>query len=467
MSLPRRLPAFAAILILLVSLTTGTSQAGVQSGTRQVTIPYSGSLAGADGAAVTGVYAFDFALYDVAGGGTALWSETQPAVPVRSGVFAVSLGAARAIPGTLLQDTPLWLEVAVRGSGEAFATVLTPRQRVYPAPASAAQPDTPPSCPHDHLGETWLWYGTSDGLVLHGAVPWAGGALHVQNDANGPAVWAVNTAGGNAVRGDGYGSSIGVYGEGADGPGVAGNSAGNDGVSGGTSATDKSGVYAHAHGAGFNYGLTAESESGRGVYGIDGGSNPDDSYAVYAQGDIRTTDDVYIGDALTVAGVATFSGGKVGYVVDIAQNDDTVDLQPGDLVAISGVGPAVVGEIPVIKVRRATAADAGAVAGVVAQHYIPAAPVDTNDPAGKAESRVDDGAISPGGYLTVVTLGAFATLKVDASFGVIAPGDLLVASPNPGYAMRSAAPAAGTIVAKALGELNSGTGTIAVIVTLQ
>ena len=47
------------------------------------------------------------------------------------------------------------------------------------------------------------------------------------------------------------------------------------------------------------------------------------------------------------------------------------------------------------------------------------------------------------------------------------PGDLLVASPHAGYAMRADSLSSGTIVGKALGELQSGTGTIAVMVTLQ
>jgi hypothetical protein len=44
---------------------------------------------------------------------------------------------------------------------------------------------------------------------------------------------------------------------------------------------------------------------------------------------------------------------------------------------------------------------------------------------------------------------------------------LLVASPNPGYAMRADSPQPGTIIGKALGELRDGTGVIPVIITLQ
>ena len=45
------------------------------------------------------------------------------------------------------------------------------------------------------------------------------------------------------------------------------------------------------------------------------------------------------------------------------------------------------------------------------------------------------------------------TCNVDATLGAIRPGDLLVSSPNAGYAVRSDAPAPGTIVGKALEAL--------------
>jgi hypothetical protein len=58
----------------------------------------------------------------------------------------------------------------------------------------------------------------------------------------------------------------------------------------------------------------------------------------------------------------------------------------------------------------------------------------------------------------------FATGRADASFGVILPGDLLAASVNPGFAMKAATGAPGTIVAKALERLEAGTGLIRVLV---
>jgi hypothetical protein len=56
---------------------------------------------------------------------------------------------------------------------------------------------------------------------------------------------------------------------------------------------------------------------------------------------------------------------------------------------------------------------------------------------------------------------------VDASFGAIAPGDLLVSAPTPGHAMREAAPLPGTVVGKALEPLAAGQGIIRVLVMLR
>jgi hypothetical protein len=59
-------------------------------------------------------------------------------------------------------------------------------------------------------------------------------------------------------------------------------------------------------------------------------------------------------------------------------------------------------------------------------------------------------------------------VKVSAENGAIHPGDLLVTSATPGYAMYGGAnPPIGTILGKALGSLDSGTGVIQVLVMLH
>jgi len=67
----------------------------------------------------------------------------------------------------------------------------------------------------------------------------------------------------------------------------------------------------------------------------------------------------------------------------------------------------------------------------------------------------------------IVLVGKYE-VKVDATREAIEPGDLLVSSSVPGYATKAPAdPKAGTIIGKALESLNSGTGKILVLVTLQ
>jgi hypothetical protein len=61
--------------------------------------------------------------------------------------------------------------------------------------------------------------------------------------------------------------------------------------------------------------------------------------------------------------------------------------------------------------------------------------------------------------------GAIVLCRVDATYGAIAPNDLLVASSTPGYAMRAGeSPRQGTVVGKALEAWEAGTGTIRVLV---
>jgi len=482
------------------ALPPAKAGASTQAG---VTIPYPGSLTDETGQPVTdGAYDFVFTLYEAESGGESLWTEAQAGVAVQNGTFTALLGNVTPLPKEILGGAH-WLEVAVRGPEEAEFTPLSPRQELSAAaPASPASPSNGLACPHDHFGEIWTGNSIEAGLIVDNGNTTSGDGIRGYTSAPG-----VNTAGlfgvnDNADAGGpgtyGYSTKqAGVYGKGgSDSPltyplgggsgvygvgptGVYGYAAGTgagDGVVGTTTASGMSGVYGYATNS---YGVTGRStnsyavqgisENSAGVYGEDAGANPDDSYAVYANGDIYADDDLVVADHLTVWGTSTFVGAKTGYVVDVAQNDDSVSLHTGDVVVISGAGPALLGEIPVIKVRLAKEGETGAVIGVVDQRYVPAPTIVQTDAYGemKAEAVFDNAAIAPGEYLTVVTLGSFKGIKVDASYEAIAPGDLLVASPNPGYAMRAIDPAPGTIIGKALGALESGTGVIPVVVTLQ
>lgn len=447
MSTKRVLLAVLIASAMVLAIGIGSGRAGIVQALPQlekvkqekVTIPYAGSLSGPAGQPVAnGLYDFSFALYAAETGGELLWSEVQEGVTVNNGVFEVAIGSAAIIPAAVLDGDALWLAVEVRGPAESRFTQLLPRHRL--SLDLIAVPDSPmadAACPHDHVGEEWS-----------ANIAWSNGAFKVYNYGNGPSVWGWNGGNGNGIRGYATGTGVGVYGESQDNAGVMGRSTSGNGVEGFTTLNSKYGVYGKNESAAVGgIGVVGYAPNGTGVLGQGSG------FGLYAKGDLR------------VEGYSYFDGGKTGYVVDVSQNDDVVPLEAGDVVVISGAGPAVMGEIPVIKVRRATTEQAGAIVGVVDKHFTPAQEGKATYEASK--SAVYDAAIDPGEYLTIVTLGAFKALKVDASYGAIAPGDRLVASPNPGYAMRAVSPQPGTIIGKSLGALSSGTGVIAVIVTLQ
>jgi hypothetical protein len=91
------------------------------------------------------------------------------------------------------------------------------------------------------------------------------------------------------------------------------------------------------------------------------------------------------------------------------------------------------------------------------------------DERGTLHALPDAISVGTGGYISVVTLGSYKTLKVDASFGAIHAGDLLTTSPHAGYAMKATdkVAAIGAIIGKALSDLDSGTGSIPVLVMLK
>ncbi len=82
--------------------------------------------------------------------------------------------------------------------------------------------------------------------------------------------------------------------------------------------------------------------------------------------------------------------------------------------------------------------------------------VDSGDRTGAEES-----------HRAAVALAGVVSCKVDANYGAVWPGDLLVTSPTRGHAMRTDAPLPGTTLGKALEPLEEGTGTIRVLVMLR
>lgn len=90
-------------------------------------IRYQGTLVDANNVPLEGSVTLTFRLYDVATGGTAVWSETQTAIPVSRGVFNVLLGSVTTL--ALPFDKDYWLSTQVNTDAE-----MSPRQQLTSVP---------------------------------------------------------------------------------------------------------------------------------------------------------------------------------------------------------------------------------------------------------------------------------------------------------------------------------------------
>ena len=180
----RRLLTAAFIPLLLYSAPS--------SAQIPLTLSYQGVLTDAAGTLVAdGNYSLTFSLYAASSGGSALWSETQPAVALARGGFSVLLGAVN--PLAAVFDRALYLGVAVGAGAE-----LAPRVALAPSPYA--------------LGLRLPW----SGLVTS-----SGPALTIRNLGPGPDVALEHLVQvGTAIpavrlsRFSGFGGSIDAYDEG-------------------------------------------------------------------------------------------------------------------------------------------------------------------------------------------------------------------------------------------------------------
>jgi hypothetical protein len=235
-------------------------------------------------------------------------------------------------------------------------------------------------------------------------------------------------------------------------------------------------------------------------------------YALYVDAPPASTVAAHFVGDVSIDGQLTVSGCTGCLIAGTIQNVDSSPLEAGDVVSIVGSSAAVIGDNPVITVKKASTAYDTGVVGIVDQAvYVPDAQTkatyDAEQQAQKAAlaqrqqglaqadaagTKFDPGTVSmpastitdaegtvhavsnsttiaTSGYATVVTLGSYKAVKVDASFGAIQPGDLLVASTHAGYAMKATdkTQTSGAVIGKALGGLETGTGTVPVMVTLK
>jgi hypothetical protein len=429
-----------------------------------------------DGSPCNGAINITFRLFNAATGGTKAWEETQ-SVTCDNGLFSVILGSVTPLPYAF--QSQLWLGVQPEGSpGE-----LLPRQILGAVgyamnllPGATLVDENPAG---SYSYSLWVHsfehngiYASSDitdGVGLHGVASglWEGGSTTYPAGVLGVANDGVGVLGQGkyiGVRGRG---NYGVYGEasGDEKVGVLGD---------GGSYTATLGVY------GFSAG-----ENGIGVYGYASGPNgigimaatdsTNYAAAVYNNNG-NTASGLWVTGNTDLDGNLTVSGLIYGTLAPMAVNAGSEQLERGDVVAVVGMDAPVVGQIPVLRVQKATPETASAIVGVVDALYEACAKSAQELQPGESCGgyRPDVTTIQPGQYLGVVTLGAFQWLKVDASTPIKA-GDLLSISPTAGVAAKAVEItidgysfyAPGTIIGKALQDFESGTGYIAVFVSLK
>lgn len=91
-------------------------------------IRYQGQTVDTNGVPLEGPYTLTFRLYDAATGGTKVWEEIQPNVPLSKGHFSVLLG--QIVPLAMMDwSQPCWLTMQMSGEPE-----LVPRQQITSVP---------------------------------------------------------------------------------------------------------------------------------------------------------------------------------------------------------------------------------------------------------------------------------------------------------------------------------------------
>jgi hypothetical protein len=149
------------------------------------------------------------------------------------------------------------------------------------------------------------------------------------------------------------------------------------------------------------------------------------------------------------AGNMTAAGSKAGYVVDLFINGSGQTLTRGQIVKLKGTPVTTFigsgGKIPVPEVTLADTDDDKMVVGVVDSH---------RTGVNGEENKDED--IPAGEMLSVVTLGTYNFVKVDATEKEIEVGDYLRSSDTPGYARQANKPKSNYTFGRALGNCAKG-----------
>ncbi len=453
---------FMMLVTSSLLLVTAVAQAQVPP-----VINYQGQLLDASGNPANGNFAMVFAIFDVPTGGTALYTETQN-VTVSNGVFNALIGSATPIPQTLFDgSTNRLLEITVNG------TVLTPRRPFGSVPYAFASRNSGGSSPWLTSGNNVYYNNGNVGIGTNSPTA----LLHSQSTGNIPSFLAGGSSADFAVPNNNQAMQFGSWdGASAFTEWMRISSAGNVGI-GTTNPNVKLDVAGAVD--------IAPSANGRALDVISSG---------FTTGQLMNLETTSIpGAAQDMLQIRAPAGApnnmqfiechRVGDL-EFAVNGDGNVFADG-----SYTGPADFSEMIEVS-SGALSVEAGDVlvidpnsARSVAKSSQPrstlVAGIYSTKPGFVGMER--DWDKSSNAAIATYTLADMAEnfneiplavvgivpCKVSAENGAIRPGDLLVTSSTAGHAMRDEAPQNGTVVGKALGSLNSGTGVIKVLVTLQ
>ncbi|MBI5033287.1 MAG: hypothetical protein HZB51_22435 [Chloroflexi bacterium] len=441
------------------------------------TYTYQGRLT-SSGAPANGLYDFRVSVYDSELGGTLIGGVNLfNDLTVTDGVFTLNIPPGAS--GSIFNGNPRWLLVEVRPGASVGAYTALPRQPITSVPYAWGLRPGAVISGTSTAADSWILkvnasgttyptasaiQGTSaTGYAVNGISP-GGWGVYARTD-DGTAVFGLDM-GSTQARGYGgffesmngigvYGESLatrtwnnvhapGVYGKSSNGAGVLGLSTGSSGHAGHFANVDigaasgQVGVWAATYWGNIYEGWEIATWDTTGTYGgflrfrVSYGGN------VYADGSYNC--------GLGASCFNTGIGADVAERIDVRQ-----PLMPGDVVEID---PENSGQF-----RLSHGAYSTLVAGVVSTN--PAITMNNNDLADNdTDVRTDN--------RPLLALVGQVPVKVSAENGAIQPGDLLVASSTPGHAMKAGAnPPAGTIIGKALGTLEQGTGTLTMLVMLR
>ncbi len=388
-----------------------------------------------NGAPAGGIYDFEFALYTVASGGTAVQTVTKPGVAVNGGLINTSIDfGAQTYDGAVK-----WVEVHVRAAGGGAYTTLAPRQALTGAPYALGLP---------------MPFSRS---VRTGAAV----SFQITNADGGPAIAGINPSTSTTFPA--------IQGAAPAGTALQGDTATGIAVNGVASATGGTGV------RGQNLGATGDGVRGLGFIGVHGVG----STGVWAEGGLLATDNIscnvagscqsvvnihdevignlIIGSAGTPStdvfrvngnGTVFANGGFQASGADIAEHVPyTGKLDAGDVVEIDAEN----GEV----LRLSSHSNSTAVAGVVSTR-----------PGVTLNGSVSEKEAAQG--MPRLALSGRVPVKVTSENGAIRAGDLLVSASRPGHAMRAPdSPRAGTVIGKAMQKFDRDSGEIEMLVMLR